>query len=115
MSSDATLIVKHLPGSNPASFLLTRAGDVKSAPPVEIADPASFPVKGRPDSNLVRELCWYLETFLDYPFPPETDHADRVQEALRDWGQQAFLSLLASREALRLFDAASSDYQRLHL
>src|SRR5207253_3186988 len=63
-----------------------------------------------------RELQWYLETFLDYPFEPETGHAERVQTALRQWGEQAFAALFGSREAGRLFDAATEDdYARLHL
>ena len=38
----------------------------------------------------MRELRWYLEQFLDYPFRPETDHAGHVLDALRAWGTQAF-------------------------
>jgi hypothetical protein len=26
----------------------------------------------------MRELQWYLETFLDYLYPPETEHAERA-------------------------------------
>ena len=54
--------------------------------------------------------------FLNYPFPPETDHADRVLKALRDWGEQAFQALFGDRAAGRMFDAATADdYSRLHL
>ncbi len=38
----------------------------------------------------MRELRWYLEHFLDYPFPPETTHAEHVLDALKAWGAQAF-------------------------
>ena len=31
--------------------------------------------------------------FLDYPFPPETEQAEDVQQALRDWGRAAFTAL----------------------
>lgn len=41
----------------------------------------------------MRELRWYLEQFLDYPFHPETDHADHVLDALRAWGTEAFYLL----------------------
>jgi hypothetical protein len=61
------------------------------------------------------ELQWYLETFLDYPFPPETDHAERILKALRDWGEQAFRTLFDDRSAGRMFDAATQDYSHLHL
>ena len=50
-------------------------------------------MEGRPNSDLMRELRWYLEEFLDYPFPPETDRAERVLDALRRWGEQAFDAL----------------------
>ena len=63
----------------------------------------------------MRELQWYLETFLDYPFPPDTDRAERVLQALRDWGEQAFRSLFEDRSARRMFDAATTDYSSLHL
>ena len=64
----------------------------------------------------MRELQWYLETFLDYPFPPETDHAERVLQSLKQWGEQAFDALFGSHAAGRMFDAATSeDYTRLHL
>ena len=64
----------------------------------------------------MRELQWYLETFLDYPFPPETNHAERVLDSLKRWGEQAFENLFGGRAAGRMFDAATSeDYARLHL
>ena len=54
--------------------------------------------------------------FLDYPFPPETDHAERVLQSLKQWGEQTFDALFGSRAAGRMFDAATSeDYTRLHL
>ena len=114
--ADTTLIVRHLPGREPAAFQLTRLSDNKSAQPVELPSPFGFPVEGRPDSDLMRELRWYLEEFLDYPFPPEADHAERVQQALRGWGKEAFESLLGGRAGARMFDAAvQDDYAQLHL
>jgi len=56
-------------------------------------------VEGHPNSPLMRELRWYLEQFLDYPFHPETDHADHVLDALRAWGTQAFNALFDRRDA----------------
>jgi hypothetical protein len=67
--------------------------DGKTGPRSPVVSPIGFPVEGRPDSDLIRELRWYLESFLGYPFPPETEHADRVQAALRDWGEKAFQAL----------------------
>jgi hypothetical protein len=68
--------------------------------------PHGFSVEGRPNSDLLRELQWYLETFLDYPFPPEIDHADRVLKALKDWGEQTFEALFDNRSAGRMLEAA---------
>jgi len=111
------LLVRHIPQSEPPQFQVTRLPDGKtSGQAIEIPSPASFPVQGRPQSNLLRETQWYLETFLDYPFPPETDHASRVQDALRAWGMQAFDSLFGDRAGGRLFDGATSAaYTELHL
>ena len=50
------------------------------------------------------------------PFHPETDHAERVQDALKAWGEQAFLTLFGDRATGRLFDAATSEqYGQLQL
>jgi tetratricopeptide (TPR) repeat protein len=110
-----TLAIRHVPGSDPASFQVARLRDGKTSQPVPVLSPIGFPVEGRPNSDLMRELQWYLEIFLDYPFPPETEHAERVLKALRDWGEQAFRKLFDEKIAGRMFDAATKDYSRLHL
>jgi len=108
-TTDTTLVIRHIPDSDPASFQVVRLRDGKTAEPVSPPSPHGFPVEGRPNSDLVRELQWYLETFLDYPFPPETDHADRVLKALKDWGEQTFEALFGNRSAGRMFEAATAD------
>ena len=95
----SALAIEHVEGSSPPAFKLTRLEDGKSLPAVSIGSPYEFPVEGRPNSPLVRELRWYLEQFLDYPFHPETDHADHVLDALRAWGTQAFNALFDRRDA----------------
>ena len=115
-SAESVLVVHHQPGSDPPLFQVVRQRDSKASQPTVVPSPFGFPVAGRPNSDLMRELQWYLETFLDYPFPPETDHAERVLKALRDWGEQAFQALFGDRAAGRMFDAATAnDYSRLHL
>ncbi len=115
-AAQTTLIVRHLPKSEPSRFQLTRLSDNKTTDPVEVPSPFLFPVEGRSGSNLMHEMRWYLEDFLDYPFPPETDRADRVREALRKWGEKAFDGLMASRSSGRMFDTATrEDYSDLHL
>jgi hypothetical protein len=39
----------------------------------------------------------YLEGFVDYPYPPETDHAERLRDALKAWGEQAFRALFGDQ------------------
>jgi hypothetical protein len=97
-SADTTLMIWHIADSEPASFQVTRLSDGKTMEPRTPPSPHGFPVEGRPNSKLIPELQWYLESFLDYPFPPETDHAERVLKALRDWVEEGF-----------------QDYSNLHL
>jgi hypothetical protein len=60
------------------------------------------------------ELQWYLERFLGYPFPPETDHAERILATLRSWGENAFAALFGNLSGGGLFQATTTaDYRRL--
>lgn len=103
-----TLLLRHVPGSEPPRFFVERPGG-KCTQPAAVASPVGFPVAGRPKSDLWRELRWYLEEFLGYPFSPETEHAERVMEALRAWGEQAFDALFGSREGGGMFDDATAE------
>jgi tetratricopeptide (TPR) repeat protein len=110
-----TLIIRHI-SSNPDKFELVRQKDGKRTRAVEIPAPSAFPVAGRPNSSLARELRWYLEAFLDYPFHPETDHALNVLESLRQWGETAFNALFNNLEGgAMLSQAIAGGYQHLHL
>jgi hypothetical protein len=93
-------------------FQVTRTTPFKTSKPVEVPSPYAWPVAGRPNSNLMAELQWYLERFLDYPFPPETDHADRILAALRAWGETAFAALFGNLSGGSLFHAATTDAYR---
>jgi hypothetical protein len=99
MAAPGPLAIEHIEGATPAEFKLTRLPDGKSAPLVAIRSPYEFPVEGQSNSHLMRELRWYLEQFLDYPFDPETAHAQRVLDALKDWGTLAFNTLFDRRDA----------------
>ncbi|GBC60613.1 hypothetical protein DENIS_1570 [Desulfonema ishimotonii] len=111
-----TLIIRHV-SSEPDRFQVFRLKDSKSTPePVEITPPDTFPVEGRPNTHLTADLRWYLENFLDYPFHPDTDVADRVLDSLKAWGEQAFDALFGDRDgSLMLHDATQRGYQALHL
>jgi hypothetical protein len=111
-----TLIIRHVESGDPPRFQAIVAADGRSTETVAIPSPIGFPVEGRPNSDLMRELRWYLETFLEYPFPPETDHAERVCEALGRWGKQSFDSLFGDRRGGALFnDATREGYEQLHV
>jgi hypothetical protein len=85
-----------------------RLRDMKGTERVSPPSPHGFPVEGRPNSDLLRELQWYLETFLDYPFPPETDHAEPVLKGLtKAVGRANVRSTL--RQSLRREDVRSRD------
>jgi hypothetical protein len=99
-----TLIVRHTDG---LAFRVLCA-DGKSAPAVELTAPDAVVVEGRPDSHLLQDLGWYLERFLDYPFPPNTELAERVQGALKAWGEECFARLFAG-EALLWYDRARQE------
>ena len=111
-----TLIIRHVASSEPAQFQVVRQRDGKNTDPRIVVSAFGFPVEGQPDSDSVRELGWYLERFLDYPYPPGTDHAERVLDSLSSWGRQAFNALFGDRERGRFFEeAARKGYERLHL
>ena len=110
------LIIRHVEGSDPATFQVVRRPDGKSTAPVTVKSPFGFPVEGNPDTDLMRELRWYLEDFLAYPFDPNLDLAERAKEALRAWGTQAFTALFDTREGRRYYDAATAEgHDNLHL
>jgi hypothetical protein len=103
-----TLMIEHIPGDTP-TFVVRRLDDGKGSRLVQVPSPYGLGVEGRRNGDLMRELRWYLENFLEYPFEPETDHADRVLRALRNWGQQTFEALFASLDSGRLFHAAAAN------
>jgi tetratricopeptide (TPR) repeat protein len=99
MATNAMLAIAHDETWGPPTFTLTRFPEPRSLAPVAIPSPYGFPVEGLPNSNLMRELRWYLEKFLDYPFHPDTVHAEHVLDALQAWGTQAFNALFDRRVA----------------
>ena len=110
------LIIQHITNTDPAQFQVVRATDAKSAPPTLIPSPVDFPVEGRPLSDLRTELTWYLEEFLDYPFSPETERAERILVSLSAWGREVFNALFADSRGSILFEAAVAEgLENVHL
>jgi tetratricopeptide (TPR) repeat protein len=86
------LTILHVPESDPPEFRLRRERDGKATNPIIIPSPYARPV-GEGDRALMDELRWYLENFLEYPFEPWTDRADRTLAELEAWGTEAFDAL----------------------
>lgn len=115
-----TLVIRQIDGSDPPRFEVARVrgAEVKVADAVEVPPPNTLAVEGLPDDSFPRELRWYLERFLDYPFSPDTERADRLLAALNAWGQTAFTSLFASGRGRDYFHDATRDgaeQLRLHI
>ena len=91
------LVIQHL-GSDGDNhrFQVLRASDKKCGAKVTLPSPESFPVEGRPDSNLAADLSWYLEEFLDYPKSPNDQLAARILTARKQWGEHCFTQLFGS-------------------
>src|SRR4051794_15720369 len=94
----STLIIRQTKAGDPPEFQALCPQDGRCTETVAIRSPVGFPVEGRPHSDLMRELRWYLEEFLGYPYPPETEHAERVRGALKEWGTQAFQALFGNSQ-----------------
>jgi tetratricopeptide (TPR) repeat protein len=109
MAIPTTLVVEHvcLPSD---SFIVHRAV-FGASDPVAVPSPYVYPVAGLPDSNLMAELQWYLERFLEFPFPPETGRADRVLNALEGWGLEAYEALFREFNLDELLTSSNSEDQ----
>ena len=110
-----TLVVRHIPNSDPPQFQVERASDSKASKAYAVPTPFGYHVQDRPD-GLMAELQWYLEQFLNYPYHPETEHAERVLTSLKSWGEAAFCALFDARDSGGFFDEAIKDgYHNLQL
>lgn len=97
-----TLILRHLPGTSPPRFEFS-GQDQRSSDPVSIPSPYGFPVEDCPDSDLMQEMRWYLEEFLEYPFSPNAERSQHILNALTSWGTQALAGISSSGESGRAF------------
>lgn len=105
------LSILHTQGTDPPQFqILSETGDIIG--PVVIQSPVGYPVLARPGSHFMGELKWYLENFLDFPYSPEIEHADRVLDALNAWGEAAFISLFRDTGLTEIFDPVKLNDRR---
>lgn len=98
-----------------AQFVVVRGSDLKSSAPVTLTGPDQICVPDRPKSNLQQDLRWYLEKFFDLPTGAYPDLAERVQDTLRQWGQDCFEALFEKQAYLWLQEARQNGLENLHL
>ena len=111
------LVIRHDVEANVDQFVVQRAEGARSkaAPAVALSDPLSQ-VLGQTNLRLGAELTWYLESYLDYPYGPNQERAQRVTEALRSWGTHAFETLFGEGQARDFYrDATRGGHTELHL
>ncbi len=101
-----TLVLRHVSDSAPARFMVVRLSDGKSTEPLSVPSPVGYSVAGRPRSDLLTELKWYLEKYIEFPFAPQVEHAERVLDSLKRWGEAAFGELFSSGVGQSLYEAA---------
>jgi tetratricopeptide (TPR) repeat protein len=112
-----TLIVSHQRTDATHSFKVKHLADrtIRSAPAACVEDPTVMALTGT-KLQLGAELAWYLEKYLAYPYGPNVQRAQRVQRALRTWGERAFASLFGQGVGRALyFDAARNGLDLLRL
>src|SRR4028118_2170666 len=75
----------------------------KAAPHFAPAVPFEHPF----DTQALKDLRWYLEQYLRYPYGIEPDRAAKIEQKFRDWGQQLFtLVFYRTEEAQEFFQQA---------
>jgi tetratricopeptide (TPR) repeat protein len=104
------LTIRHAASGEQRLFTVERlrTGGVKVAPPVEVADPERWAIAGS-SAKLLPELAWYLESYLDYPFGPNEERAERVIQALNAWGRGAFEALFGEGQGRDFYRDAIRD------
>ncbi len=111
------LLIQHNRINDTDNYTVLNPADLKlSGQHVEIPCPYTLHVEGRPKSNLMFDLQWYLEKFLEYPFDPDDETAERILDRLKSWGKDAFKTLFTTGEAVHWFrDAENKGLKNLSL
>ena len=109
------LIVRQVKGAE--RFVVSHADGRSADSEATVASPVGWAVvRAGSEGKLSGELRWYLESFLDYPFPPQTTRAEGVEASLEAWGAQAFTALFGAGTGRDFYsDAARSGLEQLHL
>ncbi|MEO0408270.1 MAG: tetratricopeptide repeat protein, partial [Cyanobacteria bacterium P01_A01_bin.135] len=95
------LLIEHVSGQIRLSWQ-RRQEMPRSAPEVPFTHPF--------DAEILGELRWYLEEYLDFPYGIYPDKAVAVEGQFQDWGQQLFdLVFQSSDEAREFYQEATRD------
>ncbi|MCP4130342.1 MAG: tetratricopeptide repeat protein [bacterium] len=106
------LIIRHIPETDPPEFRVEELSGYaggKQTPATGLPTPYKFPIPGIPNMTLIKGLQWYLEKFLEYPYHPDTDRAEYVQAALKEWGIQIFDALFDNMDGATMYQRAVKD------
>ena len=85
----------------PIFVSLTRVGTGTYTNPVEFTPPL--------DDAALADLRWYLEIFSTWPSGPDYERAERIENALEDWGRALLESVTRERDAARLWQQFLDD------
>ena len=96
-------------------FSVVRSGDMKRTLPVPLPPPASFPVQGHGDKQLLPALRWYLEDYLQAPFGAYRQSAQAVAETLEAWGTAVFNRLFVGQAQNWYQSAKGQNFQNFRI
>lgn len=82
------IIIQSYDGSEEPLF--TVSNGLITTKPESLPDPAVYPVVGYPNLQLLEQLKWYLEDFLEYPIGPNKEKGEAIVSTLKAWGMEVF-------------------------
>ena len=85
------IIIQSYDGSEEPLF--TVSNGLTTTKPESLPDPAVYPVVGYPKLQLLEQLKWYLEDFLEYPVGANKKKGEAIVSTLKAWGREAFSRL----------------------
>ena len=83
--------------------------------PTELPNPATYPVIGYEKKQLLPELAWYLEQYLEMPAGADAQRADAITATLKAWGKEAFDRLFDNRVAGLWYENARDSLSDLEI
>jgi tetratricopeptide (TPR) repeat protein len=93
------LSITQVPDSEGLKFQAVNITTMQFGGAVRIPSPYEWPVSGAGIENLMVQLRWLLEVYLEHPFEPNITRAEKIEAALKTWGTVAFNALFDNRAA----------------